>query len=237
MEEGERPFFSIVVPAHNEGKYIEDTLHCLMALEYPQDRFEVIVVENGSTDDTQAKAERFAKENVTILSYPGRGVSFARNRGLEAVSSHSMWVILLDADTHLAPEFLNELSAFLAGKNDIVVGGTSVTPFPATPFMNAWYRFYDGVHELFKHTATITIARYDIAKVTRFVEGQTWMEDLQFVRDMKRQGRYFFMHTNAVATSTRRFAKDGWFRTLFWQTLLGILPSAFQRRFSYSVVR
>src|SRR5262245_41144019 len=106
-------FFSIVVPTHNEEKYIERTLHHLAALEYPKDRYEVFVIENGSTDKTLEKALPFEDSHIHIISYEQRGVSFARNRGVDHARPDGDWVVFLDADTILAPSFLRELNTFL----------------------------------------------------------------------------------------------------------------------------
>src|SRR6185437_12801457 len=106
-------FFSIVVPTHNEENYIEETLRYLAALDYPKDRYEVLVIENASTDKTLEKAMAFEDSHIHIYSYAHKGVSFARNRGAERARPESNWVIFLDADTLLAPPFLRELNAFL----------------------------------------------------------------------------------------------------------------------------
>jgi len=68
-------FFSIVIPAYNEEKYIGTTLTALKQLEYPPDRFEVIVVDNGSTDGT----EHFIAANAPASAKVSGGASgFAR---------------------------------------------------------------------------------------------------------------------------------------------------------------
>ncbi len=52
------PSVSVLVPAHNEGIHIENTLQSLLAVDYP--RLEILVVDDGSTDDTYAKIKAFA---------------------------------------------------------------------------------------------------------------------------------------------------------------------------------
>src|SRR5580698_1509778 len=87
----EQLFFSFVIPAHNEEKYIENTLEHLRRMDYPADKFEVIVVENGSTDRTLELAKRFQSSGFsTLLS--GKGVSRARNVGIDHLSPKSNWV-------------------------------------------------------------------------------------------------------------------------------------------------
>ena len=50
------PLISIIVPVYNQPQGINDTLESLLKLDYPQDRIEIIVVDNGSTDNTFEKA-------------------------------------------------------------------------------------------------------------------------------------------------------------------------------------
>ena len=72
-------FFSIIIPAYNEEKYLQDTLLCLTRLSYPQDRFEVIVVENGSTDRTYDIARSVTGAPIRVIQSTPAGVSRARN--------------------------------------------------------------------------------------------------------------------------------------------------------------
>ncbi len=109
----DRLFFSIVVPAHNEEHYIEATLERLAGLDYPKELYEVIVVENGSTDATFAFATKHEAGNVRVFSCPERGVSRARNFGSTHVSREAAWVLFLDADILLDAEFLQRISDFI----------------------------------------------------------------------------------------------------------------------------
>ena len=52
-------FFSIIIPSHNEEKYITQTLEHIKALDYPKDKLEVFVIENGSSDNTYFVAKNF----------------------------------------------------------------------------------------------------------------------------------------------------------------------------------
>ena len=108
----EHIFFSIIVPAHNEESYIERTLTRLQQLNYPAARFETLVIENGSSDRTFELAKRFESPNMHVLQ-SGKGVSRAKNAGIDHLAPQSDWVVFLDADTVLEKEFLNELDVFL----------------------------------------------------------------------------------------------------------------------------
>ena len=77
------------LPAHNEERALEATLRSLLTQQYPEERFEIIAIENGSTDATLEIAQRTARESdgarVQVLQ-SARGVSRAKNRGIEALS-------------------------------------------------------------------------------------------------------------------------------------------------------
>jgi cellulose synthase/poly-beta-1,6-N-acetylglucosamine synthase-like glycosyltransferase len=64
-----RPKVSIVIACHNEARNIEARLRNLLACDYPLDRLEIIVVSDGSTDQTAELAHRFASERVRTVAY------------------------------------------------------------------------------------------------------------------------------------------------------------------------
>ncbi len=110
-EESEDHHFSIIVPCRNEMEVINETLSNIIALDYPRDKFEVLVVNDGSTDNTGEIAHKFAKKysNVNILEVPqeeaGRGKSTALNRAfkylleLYPTRKKEDWIIgVFDAD-------------------------------------------------------------------------------------------------------------------------------------------
>ena len=82
--EAYQPFVSVIVPAFNEERVIVRTIESLLASDY--ENFEVIVVDDGSTDDTySAASERFAGERrVTLFTKENGGKAEALNFGLAA---------------------------------------------------------------------------------------------------------------------------------------------------------
>ncbi|PNY81963.1 glycosyltransferase [Deinococcus koreensis] len=103
------PAFTVVIPARNEAAYLPATLQ---ALDRQTRRpAEVIVVDNGSLDDTVGVAEAWG---ATVLPCPQRGVARARQRGLEA--ARTPWVASTDADSLPVPEWLELLEAATPGR-------------------------------------------------------------------------------------------------------------------------
>ncbi len=232
-------FFSVIIPAHNEEGYLRETLERIQALDYPRDRFETLVVENGSSDATLKEAERFANSTITVISVPTKGVSSARNAGIERMSSKTDWVVFLDADTLLAPSFLHDLDAYLArpGMERYSVGTTSLLPARDSRVARLWFAFYDLGHYLTKTSYSLFLVRAEVLNEARFDEKMSSGEDLRMIRDARRFGAFFFFRTKTVATSTRRFDKEGWLKVLFSWTFVALLPQSLQRRIEYKVVR
>ena len=99
---------SIIVPAYNTSDYIVETLESIRDQSLPPG--EVIVVNDGSTDDTVDVVERWADANginLRLVSKPNGGAASARNRGVEEAAGE--WILFLDSDDLLAPDALETL--------------------------------------------------------------------------------------------------------------------------------
>ena len=237
-------FISIIVPAHNEKAELAATLSCLIDQRYPRERMEIVVVENGSTDATLEIARRFADTpaacgRVRVLQSE-KGVSCAKNAGLAALARESDWVVFCDADTRLGPHFLHHLNTRLNRHSDdgLSVGTTAVRPQPGDRlYPRAWFAVYDLIHRITKSSYAIQLARTPIARGIGFREDLNFAEDLIFIRECRRYGRFFFVPTDQVATSTRRFEARGYlFQSLRW-LVEALLPLRLKAHRKYDVIR
>ena len=102
----EMPSISIIVPAYNEGLLMERALSSLLELEYPE--YEVVVVDDGSKDDTLARAVawegRRGPVEVKVVTKRNGGKASALNAGI-AASKHP-FILCMDADSYLHPKTL-----------------------------------------------------------------------------------------------------------------------------------
>jgi len=97
------PKVSIIIPAYNEEKIVENLLKSLMKLDYPKKKVEVIVVDDGSTDRT---TETVSKYPVKLIKGQHKGVGFARNLGWKNASSDI--IIFIDADMVVDKNLIKE---------------------------------------------------------------------------------------------------------------------------------
>jgi len=101
------PFVSIIVPVYNGSRTINALLASLLALDYPAERREILIVDNKSTDDTRERAQRYS---VTLLDETEVQSSYAaRNRGIEAARGEVL--AFTDADCVVEPTWLKRLLA------------------------------------------------------------------------------------------------------------------------------
>lgn len=237
-------YFSIIVPAYNEEAEIEATLQCLLAQRYPGDRVEIVVVENGSTDATLSIANGIAQQaegrRIRIVPIHEGGVSHAKNVGLDNLAPESEWVVFCDADTRLDRNFLQHLNTWLnrRGENGLSVGTTSVRPESGNGwYARSWFSAYDYIHRVTRTSFSIQVARTQIARGVRFREDLNFAEDLMFIQECRRYGRFFFVPTDQVTTSTRRFDSNGYLRLSLRWTFQALLPLRLKVNRKYDVIR
>ncbi len=101
--DGAAPVVSVVTPLYNSSRYIEGTLESLQAQTFAD--WESILVDDGSTDDTPQRVQRFLDDpRFTYLSQDNQGIGAARNRGIGAARGE--WIALLDHDDRWRPQKL-----------------------------------------------------------------------------------------------------------------------------------
>src|SRR5437773_11525221 len=94
------PLISILIPAYNAEPWIADTIRSALAQTWP--RKEIVVVDDGSTDQTLAVARRFASKDVVVTTQENQGAAAARNSALSLCQGD--YIQWLDADDLLSPE-------------------------------------------------------------------------------------------------------------------------------------
>jgi hyaluronan synthase len=121
---GEEPMLSVVIPAFNEGPMVERSIRSVAAADYPRARLEIIVVDDGSRDDTffhMEKLRREFPELVRLIRFPGnQGKRAGLRAGFEAARGEL--VLTIDSDSQIDP---GTLRAMVAPFADERIGGVA----------------------------------------------------------------------------------------------------------------
>ncbi|WP_323789477.1 glycosyltransferase family A protein [Psychroserpens sp.] len=100
-----KPYFSIIIPLYNKERHITDTLNSVWSQSFAD--YEVIVINDGSTDHSLEKVETLKDERLNIYSIKNKGVSYARNYGISKAKSDL--IVFLDADDLWLEHHLQDL--------------------------------------------------------------------------------------------------------------------------------
>lgn len=111
-------FVSIVLPSFNEERYIETTMKSLLELDYPRDKFEIIVVDNGSSDRTVEIARQYADK---VFIVPNVRVGAVRNYGVSNAIGNL--IAFLDSDCIPPRDWLRRSQQYMKQNGCDVVGG------------------------------------------------------------------------------------------------------------------
>ncbi|MGI8417109.1 MAG: glycosyltransferase family A protein [Nakamurella sp.] len=232
--QGEPPHFSIVIPAFNEESYLGDCLSSLSGQDYPGS-FEVIVVDNNSTDHTAAVA---CAAGATVVFEPIPGVCRARQRGTEIAAGEI--IVSADADCIYQTGWLSHIAQwFLENPEGIAVGGPCYF-YDGPRWGLAVQRMLFGAVTWVQRrggpvvyvTATNFAFRscaftgYDV----RLSQGG---DELDLLRRLKRYGHVAFDSANFTYTSARRMEQGVVYNfavSFFYYYILGYALNRFLRR-------
>ena len=135
MSTNERlPFISVIIPTYNRRDFLHSAITSLLRQSYPKDRYEVIVIDDGSTDNTKALVEEYIGStdcNMKYFRQENRGLSTARNLGVE--KSKGEIVAYIDDDAIAAPDWLSSLADVYLNEEVVCVGGRMWPSFLSKP--------------------------------------------------------------------------------------------------------
>lgn len=112
--------FSVIIPLYNKSKYINRAIDSVLAQSYKD--LELIVVDDGSTDDGKEKVEEYG-DFVKLVSQENNGVSIARNNGIKSASKN--YIAFLDADDYWHPNYLQTIRNGIINYPNAGIWGTS----------------------------------------------------------------------------------------------------------------
>lgn len=202
------PLFSVVIPALNEAAALPSCLTSLAKQEV-EGGAEVLVVDNGSADDTAEVARKYGARVVSCLQ---RGVVFARQAGLEAATGEA--VVHLDADSQLGPNVLQLLGRWFADPSVVaVIGNVNYVPGNAATRAMEWvYRATNSSlncilrRPMFALAGALAIRRSALLAAGGYDLDQPHTGDeAGLLARLRRHGRLVWEPRFVVESSDRRF--------------------------------
>ncbi len=179
------PSISILIPAYNEAKTLYKSLNSVLKLDYPKNKLETIVIDNGSTDDTLKVAKKFARFKVRTFRLAVRSKTKALNLGLKHAKGELIGV--LDADTFVTKGCLKKMIGHL---DDDRVGAVTnhvkvASPHKLLPSIQEIEYIFSAfskklislIGALYIVPGTLSLIRKDIIEKTGFSE-DTITEDM-----------------------------------------------------------
>lgn len=120
------PKVTVIIPAYNAEKYIEDAVNCVLEQSYRE--LELIVVDDGSKDSTGDILEGLAVKDSRLrpMHVPNGGPAVARNRALEAMDTSTKYVVFMDADDSLEPDTVECAVRAAENGSDLVIFGFTI---------------------------------------------------------------------------------------------------------------
>ncbi len=157
---------SIIIPVYNVEKYVEKCIRSCENQNIPKEDYEIIVVNDGSSDGSLAIVEQLAKEypNIKIISQENQGLSAARNTGLECARGEYVWFV--DSDDWIEENCLKEMTGKLVDGIDILQILYKHAYEDGTVRIPA-QKFLDGIHsgrEITEHGGLISPAPFSVLR-------------------------------------------------------------------------
>jgi GT2 family glycosyltransferase len=139
------PLFSVIVPTHERPERLAACLEALSKLDFPGERFEVVVSDDGSATPAGPVVARFVDSlTARVVEGPNRGPGTARNRG--AASAQGRFLVFLDDDCLSEPGWLAAFARHFGESPDRLIAGGIVNGLPRNPFSTATHLIVSYVY-------------------------------------------------------------------------------------------
>lgn len=125
----ELPTVSVIIPAYNEEESIARTIESILASDYPN-KFEIIVIDDGSKDDTFKIAKKYSRKGVKVFTKENGGKGAALNFGLSKAKGEIIFT--MDADTFVEPYSMKEMVRYFKSEKVMSVTPAMVVQKPKT---------------------------------------------------------------------------------------------------------
>lgn len=221
-----RPFLTVIMPAYNGVSTLRRALEALEGSDLPRDQFEMMVVDDGSVDETSVVAAEYC-DTVVRLSGKPHGPAFARNRAAEVARGEVL--VFVDADVVVHPDALSQIARRMRAEPEVSAIFGSYDDRPASPGLVSQYRnlLHHYVHQKGRGEAETFWAGLGAVRRDEFIEvgmfdewhyARPQIEDIELGRRLRRGEHKVMLDPDIQGTHLKRW------------TLRNTLMSDFQHR-------
>lgn len=186
MEVNKNPFFSIIIPVYNVEKYLCECIDSVLKQKF--DDYEIILVDDGSTDNSSSICDSYAKkyQKIKTIHQENKGLSGARNAGI--LSSIGKYLIFIDSDDYIAAKALEKLYKIININEIDVIFLEMIKFFPdgTTEPMNDGYEkeliINRSQEDVWNHIANLN--KFPGSACSKAVKRSLITEDLYFVEGL-----------------------------------------------------
>ncbi len=148
--ESRLPFFSIIVPTYNRPDQLTQCLHSLAILDYPRDRFEVIIVDDGSEMSLTDIVKPFKQNlDIDLIHQSNAGPAAARNRG--AINAKGNFLAFTDDDCEPQAQWLKVLADYVHKFPHTMIGGKTINKLTHNIYSKTSQLIVDIVYHHYNH--------------------------------------------------------------------------------------
>ncbi len=219
------PLVSILIPAYNEENTIIKTLKSVVNLDYPKNKLQIIVINDGSKDKTESKVKDFIKKhlesNIKLISQVNKGKGAALNTALKTLKCK--YFATLDADSTVATTTLKRMIPYFADKEVASVLPLMKIKNPQTILqrvqryeyiINMFYKHLNGKLDSVHVTpGPFSMYKYEVIKKLGYYDENNLTEDLEIAIRLQKH-HYKIIQTNDAEVYTE-CPKD--LKSLYWQ--------------------
>lgn len=197
---------SIIIPAHNEERYIEQCLRSIKNQQFSD--YEILVVCDSCVDKTATLAKKYTKK---VFSIQKKNVSAARNFGANKAKGDVL--VFLDTDSIIAPNLLKEIDACI--KQGYIGGVTKTNSLEDLWKAKTLWMFGNFFRHFFLAASGMLFCKSNV--FTGFDESRHLAEDTDLILKLKKKGKMKYLTKSFIKTSSRRLENEGYCWTIFRQ--------------------
>ncbi len=205
---------SVVIPCYNQGQFLDETIDSVLAQSLSD--LEIIVVNDGSTDPyTNALLAGYKRDRTRVITTVNNGLAGARNNGI--AHARGRYILPLDADDKLAPEYLEKAAAVLDNEAEIGIVYCKALLFGAVEgeWLLPEYCIQEMLRDnvifcsaLFRRSDWEMVGGYDTGMVYGWEDYEFWLALIENGRQVKRLDEHFFYYR--VASDSMVRSKEKW---------------------------